>query len=145
MDPTPDLTQVGNDLRIVLGRIVRRLRQGHEAGELTLSELSVLSRLDQWGTLPAGELAEAERISPQAMSAILALLEQRGFVSREIDATDGRRVSMSATTRGRTLLEGRRSLNAQRVARALGDELTPAELHQLVAAIPLLERVAERL
>jgi DNA-binding MarR family transcriptional regulator len=143
--PSDDLTLVANDLRIVVGRIVRRLRQGHEAGELTLSELSVLSRLDQCGTLPAGELAEQERISPQAMSAILAVLEQRGLVARDADASDGRRVSMSATTAGRRLLEGRRSRNAQRMSRALGEALSPADLQRLIAAIPLLERVAERL
>jgi len=96
-------------LRIVLGRIVRRLRQGHEAGELSLSELSVLSRLERHGSLPAGVLAEQERISPQAMTTILAVLEGRGLATRDADARDGRRVSMSATAAGKKLLAGRRS------------------------------------
>ena len=141
----PDVTQVANELRIVLGRIVRRLRQGHEAGELTLSELSVLSRLERRGSLPAGVLAEQERISPQAMTAILAVLEERGLAARDADARDGRRVSMSATTTGKRLLAGRRSRNAQRMASALDQALTPAQRQQLLAAIPLLERLAERL
>jgi DNA-binding MarR family transcriptional regulator len=144
-DGPADLTQVGNDLRVAVGRIVRRLRQDHEAGELTLSELSVLSRLDRCGTLPAGVLAEQERISPQAMSAIMTVLEQRGLVDRDADTRDGRRVSLSATTTGRGLLAGRRSRNAQRLARALDEALTPAELQRLIAAIPLLERLAERM
>jgi DNA-binding MarR family transcriptional regulator len=140
-----DATQVANDLRIVLGRIVRRLRQGHEAGELSLSELSVLSRLERHGSLPAGVLAERERISPQAMTTILAVLEDRGLVTRDADARDGRRVSMSATAAGKRLLAGRRSANAQRMATALEDALTPAERQVLVAAIPLLERLANQL
>jgi DNA-binding MarR family transcriptional regulator len=140
-----DATQVANDLRIVLGRIVRRLRQGHEAGELSLSELSVLSRLDRHGALPAGVLAEQERISPQAMTTILAVLEDRGLATRDADARDGRRVSMSATGAGKMLLAGRRSRNAQRMARALDEALTPAERQELLAAIPLLERLANRL
>jgi DNA-binding MarR family transcriptional regulator len=140
-----DATQVANDLRIVLGRIVRRLRQGHEAGELSLSELSVLSRLERHGSLPAGVLAEQERISPQAMTTILAVLEGRGLATRDADARDGRRASMSATAAGKKLLAGRRSLNAQRMARALEEALTPTERQELLAAIPLLERLANRL
>jgi DNA-binding MarR family transcriptional regulator len=140
-----DATQVANELRIVLGRIVRRLRQGHEAGELSLSELSVLARLERHGSSPAGVLAEQERISPQAMTAILAVLEDRGLAARDADARDGRRVSMSATTAGKALLAGRRSLNAQRMAQALDEELTPAERQELLAAIPLLQRLANRL
>jgi DNA-binding MarR family transcriptional regulator len=139
------VTQVANELRIVLGRIVRRLRQGHEAGELTLSELSALSRLERRGSLPAGVLAEQERISPQAMTTILAVLEDRGLAARDADSRDGRRVNMSATPAGKKLLAGRRSRNAQRMAHALDESLTPAERHQLLAAIPLLERLAELL
>jgi hypothetical protein len=40
-----DLIHAGCDLRVALGRIVRRLRQGHAVSDLTLSEISVLSRL----------------------------------------------------------------------------------------------------
>ena len=140
-----DANQVANELRIVLGRIVRRLRQGHEAGELSLSELSVLARLERHGSSPAGVLAEQERISPQAMTVILAVLEDRGLAARDADARDGRRVSMSVTTAGKGLLAGRRSRNAQRMAQALDEELTQAERQELLAAIPLLERLANRL
>ena len=86
----------------MLGRIVRRLRQGHEAGEVTLSELSVLSRLDREGAMPAGVIAEQERVSPQAMTTILAVLEERGLVARQGDVRDGRRASLSATASGET-------------------------------------------
>ena len=64
--------QTGCDLRVVLGRIVRRLRQAHAAGDLTLSEISVLSRLDRDGPATPGALADAERVRPQAMGATLA-------------------------------------------------------------------------
>jgi DNA-binding MarR family transcriptional regulator len=140
-----DATEVANDLRIVLGRIVRRLRQAHEAGEVTLSELSVLSRLDREGAMPAGVIAEQERVSPQAMTTILAVLEERGLVARQGDVRDGRRTSMSATASGKRLLAGRRSRSAQHMAQALDESLTTAERKQLLAAIPLLDRLAEGL
>ena len=79
------------------------------------------------------------------MTAILAVIEGRGLAARDVDARDGRRVSMSVTAAGKSLLAGRRSRNAQRMAQALDEELTPAERQELLAAIPLLERLANRL
>jgi DNA-binding MarR family transcriptional regulator len=100
---TVDLNRAGNDLRVVVGRIVRRLRQAHATGEATLSELSVLSRLDREGPATPGELAALERVRPQAMGATLTALEQRGLVGRTPDTGDGRRVLMSVTAAGRRL------------------------------------------
>ncbi|TAK68257.1 MAG: MarR family transcriptional regulator [Actinomycetota bacterium] len=140
-----DLNQLGNDLRIVVGRIVRRFRLGDLGGEVTASDLSVLARLERHGALPPTALAEQERISPQAISAIVGKLEDRGLIARGMDAEDGRRSTLWATPAGRRLLAGRRSRNAQHVARALGAELSPEEQQQLLAALPLLERLADRL
>ena len=145
LDTVADVFTVANELRVVLGRVVRRLRQGHEPGEVTLSELSVLSRLDRCGTMPAGALAEQERISPQAMTTILGVLEEQGLLIREPDAADARRVNLSATAAGRGLLAGRRSASARRMADALGRTLTDAERARLIDAIPLLDRLAEGL
>jgi DNA-binding MarR family transcriptional regulator len=140
-----DLLSTANHLRITLGRIVRRLRQAHESGEVTLSELSVLGRLDRQGSQTGGQLAEQERVSPQAMSTILAELEGRALIARTADSADGRRVQLTATAAGRHLLAGRRSATAGRVAAALDTALTPAEQQQLIAALPLLDRLAESL
>jgi DNA-binding MarR family transcriptional regulator len=131
-------------LRVVLGRIVRRLRQGHTAGELTLSEISVLSRLDRDGPTTPGALADEERVRPQAMGATLAVLEERQLVERRAHPGDGRCVVMSVTATGRGILVDRRCVNTQRMARALA-EFSPAEQRRLIGAIPLLEKLAERL
>jgi DNA-binding MarR family transcriptional regulator len=140
-----DLLRAGDDLRVALGRIVRRIRQGHAPGELTLSELSVLSRLDREGPMTPGRLAVEERVRPQAMGATLAVLEERGVVERAPDPSDGRRVLMSVAPAGRRLMADRRSLSTQRMATALAEGLDEAEQRRLVAVIPLLERVADRL
>jgi|ERR1700712_4053446 DNA-binding MarR family transcriptional regulator len=139
-----DLVRAGCDLRVVLARIVRRLRQGRAAGDLTLSEISVLSRLDRNGPTTPGALADEERVRPQAMGTTLAALEQRHLVERRAHPDDGRCVVMSATTAGQRILVDRRGVNTQRMARALA-EFSPAEQDQMVAAIPLLEQLAERL
>lgn len=142
---TVDLLRAGNDLRVVLSRIVRRLRQAHATGEVTLSELSVLSRLEREGPATPGALAAQERVRPQAMGATLTALEQRGMVGRRPDAGDGRRVLMSVTPVGRRVLVDRRSLSTRRVADALAEEFSPAEQRRLLSMLPLLERLADRL
>jgi DNA-binding MarR family transcriptional regulator len=125
-----DLLRAGCDLRVVLGRIVRRLRQHHEPGELTLSEISVLSRLDRYGPATPGALADDERVRPQAMGATLAVLEQRALVTRAADPHDGRRVLMSVNADGRRLLVDRRSANSQRMAAALTEGFSREEQSQ---------------
>jgi DNA-binding MarR family transcriptional regulator len=136
---------VAAELRVAVGRIARRLRQGHAVGELTLSEVSVLARLDGEGPATPGLLAEAERVRPQAMGTTLAALERRELVRRSPDAEDGRRVVMTVTAAGRTLLRDRRSESVRRIALAMADALTAAERRRLLAALPLLDRLAERL
>jgi DNA-binding MarR family transcriptional regulator len=141
----PENERAACDLRVALGRIVRRLRQAHEPGELTLSEVSALSRLDRGGPATPGALAAGERVRPQAMGATLAALEQRGLVTRMPDPDDGRRVSMSATDAGRRVLHDRRSASTRRITRALAEGFSPEERRCLVEAIPLLERLADHL
>ncbi|TAK68251.1 MAG: MarR family transcriptional regulator [Actinomycetota bacterium] len=140
-----DLNQLGNDLRIVVGRIVRRFRLGEHTGDVTLSEMSVLARLDREGPLPASTLSDQERISPQAISVIVGILESRALIARAPDAADARRFLLTVTAAGRRLLVGRRSRNARGVAVALAAEFTPAEQEQLAKALPLLERLADRI
>lgn len=131
-------------LRLAMGRIVRRLRQAHAVGDLTLSGVSVLARLAAAGPDSPGSLAELERVRPQAMATTLAGLERRGLVGRTPDAADGRRAVVALTDAGRTVLEERRSQSVDRLARAL-DDFTPEERAALRAAMPLLDRLADRL
>ena len=129
----------------MLGRIVRRLRQGYAAGELTPAELSVLSRLDQHGPCGPAALAEIEQVSPPVVCATLAGLQRQDLVRRDPDPHDGRRAVMSLTPAGRSRLTARRSAVSQRVASTLADQFTAAERAQLMAVIPLLQRLASEL
>jgi DNA-binding MarR family transcriptional regulator len=139
-----DTAALAGALRLAMGRIVRRLRQAHAVGDISLSGVSVLARLARSGPDSPGSLAELERVRPQAMAGTLAGLEQRGLVSRAPDPADGRRAVVSLTGEGRTVLEQRRSESVSRLAHAL-EEFTPRERQVLTDALPLLDRLAERL
>ncbi|NLU73838.1 MarR family transcriptional regulator [Streptomyces sp. HNM0575] len=140
-----DAAEVAAALRLVVGRIARRVRQAHSVGELTLSEVSVLARLDRDGAASPGSLAELERVRPQAVASTLAALEERGLVVRRQDAADGRRAAMSVTESGRGLLADRRSESVRLLTDAIEEELTPSERRTLHSVLPLLERLAEQL
>ncbi|WP_262505184.1 MFS transporter [Streptomyces sp. TRM68367] len=130
-------------LRLTVGRITRRLRQAHAVGDVSLSGVSVLARLSGGPDSP-GALAELERVGPQVMASTLAGLQQRGLVSRTTEAADARQALVTITDAGRAVLDKRRSESVHRLTRAL-DEFTPQERRVLLDALPLLDRLAERL
>ncbi|MGY5128200.1 MarR family winged helix-turn-helix transcriptional regulator [Streptomyces nigrescens] len=140
-----DVSAVGSALQVSLGLFVRRLRQPLP-GELTLPEVSALSRLERAESATTSELARAEQITPQALGMTLAGLEERGLVRRRPDPADGRRVVMSVTEDGQRELRNRRSVRAEQLAEALvAGGFTRAELETLRAAAPLIERLGENL
>jgi DNA-binding MarR family transcriptional regulator len=121
----------------------RRMRQVPVQEELTLPETAALSRLDRSGPTTASAMARAEQISPQSMGATLGALESRGLVDRRPDPEDGRRVVLSVTEAGRALLRDKRTARIQQIAQVLAAEFTPEELRGLMAAAPLIERLAQ--
>ena len=138
-----DVSEVAGALRVSIGLLLRRLRQVQVEGELTLPESSALTRLDRGGPATASALAKLEQISPQSMGATLSVLEARGLIERHPDPLDGRRVVLSVTAAGRDVLRSRRNARTEQLSRALTNGFTPAELNQLMAAAPLLERLAQ--
>ena len=140
----PDVHEVAAALRVSIGLLRRRLRQVQPDGaELTWPETSALARLDRGGPATPGALAKLEQISPQSMGATLGALEARGLVERCPDPSDGRRAVMSLTEAGRQVLQDKRNARTQQLAQALSAGFTPTELRQLMAAAPLLERLAQ--
>lgn len=143
MNQHPDVQDVAAALRVSIGLLLRRLRQERVEGELTLPESSALTRLDRNGPATATALARIEQISPQSMGATLGALEARGLVERRPDPQDGRRVVLSVTEAGRKVVRNKRNARTEQLAKALSAGFTPAELTQLMAAAPLLERLAQ--
>jgi DNA-binding MarR family transcriptional regulator len=139
----PDATEVAAALRVSVGLLLRRMRQVRPDGELSLPETSALSRLDRTGPATSSTLAKLDQISPQSMGATLAGLEARGLVQRHPDPEDGRRAVLSLTEAGQQVLRDKRSARVAQLAQALSNGFTPAELRQLRAAAPLLERLAQ--
>src|SRR6266700_652464 len=143
MTQDPDVDQIAGALRVSIGLLLRRLRQVQGQGELTLPESSALARLDRGGPATSSALAKLEQISPQSMGATLGALEARGLVERNPDPEDGRLAVLSVTEAGLQALWNRRNERTEQLAQALSTGFTRSELKQLMAAAPLIERLAE--
>ena len=140
-----EVTRAAGELRALLGRLTRRLRQTIAVGDITLSQASVLSLLEREGPATPGMLATKERISPQSMGSILISLEGLGLVSRTPDPTDKRSLVISLTQAGIQMVQGARRQREERLARTLAEHFTAEEQQALIAALPLLERLARLL
>jgi DNA-binding MarR family transcriptional regulator len=135
--------EVAAALYLSVGLFRRRLRQLPAPGELSLPESAALRKLERGGPATVTALAKAEQISAQSMGATLGTLEARGLVKRQSDPADGRRAVMSITESGLSALSDKRSARIAQLTHALVAGFTPEEMGQLMAAAPLIERLAE--
>jgi DNA-binding MarR family transcriptional regulator len=137
--PEPD--SLASDLRIVLGRLVRRLRA--ERRGMSLSQVTVLGRLDRDGPSAIGALAAGESVRPQSMAATVAALEEAGLVTRRRDAADARRVLVDLTPAGRSAIAADREIREGWLAEAIARDLSARERRVLADAIELIGRLAD--
>ncbi|WP_019973190.1 MarR family winged helix-turn-helix transcriptional regulator [Mycobacterium sp. 141] len=144
MRASRETEQVARALFLCMGLLRRRLRQNPVADVLTFPQMAALSRLDRGGPATGADLARQEQISPQSMGATIGELEARGFITRQPDPTDGRRILLSISASGRREVNRRRDARVEQLTAGLAD-FTDAEIAQIAAAVPLIERLAHRL
>lgn len=136
------LELVAKDLTTSISRVLRRLRTEANPTELALSQMGVLSRLEQGGPMNKADLARAELMKPQSMGVILGSLEQEGLVARQPHPTDRRQVLFALTEAGAAVRTRHRTMKRDWLVGALG-ELDPAQLEVLVAAIPIIRQIGD--
>jgi DNA-binding MarR family transcriptional regulator len=138
---SPDRVDVANRLHSAAIHLLRRARRVDAESHLPAPQLSALSVIVYGGPLTLGALADAEQVRPPTMTKLVAAMEQAGLVSREIDAADRRVVRISATTKGRRILEEGRDRRIAVIAESLA-ALPDADLADIAAALDAIERVA---
>jgi DNA-binding MarR family transcriptional regulator len=131
-------------LRAVLGKLSRRLRPTLAGSALTPSQISVLFTIVRSGPLRLSEVAELERLNPTMLSRIAAQLSESGLIRRTADPDDRRAALVQATSAGRRMRE-RIHRERTRALDAHVQQLDERERELLWQALPVLERLAERL
>ncbi len=103
--PAPTPHAIADRLHSATIHLLRRLRRTDEATGLSPARLSALSVLVFAGPRTLGELASIEQVRPPTMTHLVRGLGQQGLVRRESDDDDKRVARISATRKGRRILE----------------------------------------
>jgi len=90
-----------------------------------------------------GQLAAAEQVKAPTMSRIVAGLQRSGLAKIETDATDRRRIRVTATAQGERLLQQARTRRVQKLAEMLSGS-TQQDLGTLQRAAELIEQTLKR-
>lgn len=132
---------IADELQLVVGALVRQMRSASPAHNISLSQVSVLKRLDRNGPHTVADLARLDKITHQSMTAAVDALANRGLARRVPDPGDLRRKLVNITDDGLRLLTERREAGAESLTVAIASRLTGPERAQLARAIPLMHRL----
>ncbi|POX54474.1 MarR family transcriptional regulator [Streptomyces sp. Ru71] len=138
-----DAARAAQELRVLISRLRRRVREVAGDDALTPSQVSALTLVGKHGAATASALAAAEGVRPQSVAATLAALEQHGLIRRSPDPADGRRQLVTLTEAGQERVAGDRQAREEWLARALQDRYTQAERRTVLQALALLERLSQ--
>ncbi len=135
------MSETDDELRMLVQRVARRIRNNRADGTMSDTKLGVLFRLEVSPAAP-GQLAERERVTPPSMNRTLNGLEEAGLIARSPDPDDARKVVVTLTDAGLALIRETRRLRASWFTARLA-ELTPEERAALEAVIPVLRHLSE--
>jgi DNA-binding MarR family transcriptional regulator len=133
---------LANRLHSAAIHLLRWARTVDRQSGLSPERLSILSVLTFGGPKTVTELAEAELVSPPAISRILNGLEDDALVARERSSEDRRVVRVHVTKAGKRVIDEARARRLERIASRLG-RLSEKELRVLAAATEVLESLEE--
>ena len=130
-------------IRTILSRLKRRLREQGGRGDLTPSQVSVLLRLEKDGAATVSGLARAEGMRPQSMSSIVTSLQDAGLVSGIPDPNDDRKTLMSLSKKCQKRLREVRAARQDWLTATIVQKLSAQEQQQLSTTLELLSRLTE--
>ena len=136
-----DVEVIADELQLVVGALVRQMRSVSPRRDISLSQVSILKRLDREGPRTVAELARLDKITHQSVTVLVNALVGRGMVRRVSDQDDLRRRLLVITSDGMQLLAERREAGLENLANVIADRLSDAERALLSQALPLMRRL----
>ncbi|TFC49555.1 MULTISPECIES: MarR family winged helix-turn-helix transcriptional regulator [Cryobacterium] len=134
------VAELSHDFRLANGRLARRLRQEKPDSELSSSQFSALGSLYFHGPFTLRELSEHERVTPPSMNRTVNALVEEGLVDRAGSVDDGRKVVLTVTEQGRTLMRDTRKRRDAWLAQRVG-KLTPEQRRVLGEAMEIMKEL----
>jgi len=100
-------------------RLVRWLKAGDPAPQLTGAQVSALAVIVHSGGIRPADLARIEEVKRPTMARVITALVARGLVTRQAVARDGRGALLTATAEGAALLAQGQARRCRPLAAAL--------------------------
>lgn len=138
-------TAIADELMTAMTRLRARLRSESTPSDMrwTWSQLAALGRLVNDGPTTMTDLALAEHVRRQSMAETVAGLRADGLVESQPDPTDGRKVLLAATRKGRDLLEGIPAAREAWLGIVINEMLDREEQQTLREAAAIMNRLAD--
>jgi DNA-binding MarR family transcriptional regulator len=132
------------ELTLAFGSLIRRIRAAapSELSELSWTQKSVIVRLDKDGPTTAADLARAEGVKSQSMGTAIATLEKMGLVERKAHPTDGRRMNIVLTAKGKAMRKNTQEAKHTWLAHAI-EKLDRKEQEKLFAAGEVIKKLVD--
>jgi DNA-binding MarR family transcriptional regulator len=135
-----DSVSLANQLRPILLRLARHLRNETHTRGVTGGQVSLLVAIEFHPGITGQELADREGLSAPGVSGHLARLEGLKMIRRQ-RTSDRRRVGLFVTNEGVRVLESVREQRTAWLASRI-EELSPEELAAIEAAVEPLDKVS---
>jgi DNA-binding MarR family transcriptional regulator len=129
------------DLRLVIGRLVRSMRQ-HNTSGLTPSQVSALVTIEEFGPIRISDLATRESIGAPVATRVIASLEDLKYIKRVQDSLDKRACLVELSTPGHKVLKNLREERTVGINQRI-QMLSKSEIAALNAALPVLNKLAK--
>jgi DNA-binding MarR family transcriptional regulator len=146
MNLTAEQLETAQRLRVVFGKLSRRLRptEAGSAAELSPTRVTVLLTVIRCGEVKLAEVANEVGLNPTMLSRAVGQLVEAGLVERRSDASDRRSAWLEPTDAGRRLAEHMLTERTVALETAMAG-LEEQERQLIHAALPALEQLAKQL
>lgn len=138
------IVELADRLHSAAIHLLRAVRVEDRASGIGPAQLSALSVLVFGGSMSLGKLASAEQVKPPTMVRIVQSLEKQRLVRSQADKDDRRRLVITATERGRSLMLQARQRRVEALAQAVAGA-TEEERRDLQAALSVLSKLQVRI
>jgi MarR family 2-MHQ and catechol resistance regulon transcriptional repressor len=140
--------ETGTHIRLVFGRAAKAIekvdRESIADAGLNFSDFSIMEALLHKGPMPINTIGEKVLLTSGSMTAAANRLEEKGFITRIQDPSDGRCFYLHLTKRGRRLITNvfdKHSKNLEKIAAVLN----PQERSELVRMLKKIGLHAQNL
>jgi len=134
---------LSTDLRIAVNRLSRTLRAQKADTSVTDAQFSALARLHRDGAMTLAELSRQDGVTPPSMTKTVAVLVERGLVTKGGHGEDRRKVRICVTPAGSAFVEETRRRRDGWLTPRLA-ELTDTERTTLAEATEIMRRLAQQ-